>query len=108
MTPAERKRRSREHGGELRKYSAPWFARKLGGSPQFYRDLAYVRRYGVPEWGQLNDDGKGRLIIGASTQRQMVKHLSPQDQLDMIQLAKEDKKEALAVWRLVKAENGIK
>ena len=108
MTSAERKRRSRDHGGTLREASAPRLARMLGGAPQFYRDLADVRRYGVPEWGQLNDDGKGRLIIGASTQRQMVKHLSPQDQLDMIQLAKEDKKEALAVWRLLKAENGIK
>ena len=108
MTPAERKRRSRDHGGKLRKHSAPRLARMLGGSPQFYRDLDYVRHYGVPEWQQLTDDGKGRLIIGASTQRQMVKHLSPQDQLDMIQIAKEDKKGALLVWRLVKAEIGIK
>ena len=51
---------------------------------------------------------KGRLIIGASTQRQMVKHLSPADQLEMIQLAKADKKHALQVWRIVKAEIGIK
>ncbi len=78
------------------------------GSTLIDRDLAYVRDYGVPEWQQLTDDGKGRLIIGVSTQRQMVKHLSPQDQLDMIQLAKKDKKQALAVWRLVKAEIGIK
>ncbi len=108
MTPAERKRRSRAHGGELRKHSPPRLARTLGGSPQFYRDIAYVRDYGVPEWEQLMDNGKGRLIIGASTQRQMVKHLSPQDQLDMIQIAKEDKKGALLVWRLVKADIGIK
>ncbi len=108
MTRAERKRRSRAHGGKLRKYSAPRLARTLGGSPQFYRDIAYVRDYGVPEWEQLNNDGKGQLIIGASTQRQMVKHLSPQDQLDMIQIAKEHKKGALLVWRLLKAENGIK
>ncbi len=75
--------------------------------PQFYRDCAYVRQYRVPEWGQLNDNGKGRLIIGASTQRQMVKHLSPRDQLDMIALAKEDKKQALAIWRSFKPELGI-
>ncbi len=61
----------------------------------------------VPEWEQLNDDGKGRLVIGASTQRQMVKYLSPQDQLDMIEIAKEDKKKALAVWRSFKPELGI-
>ena len=52
-------------------------------------------------------DGKGRLVIGASTQRQMVKYLSPQDQLDMIEIAKEDKKKALAVWRSFKPELGI-
>ncbi len=55
----------------------------------------------------MNDNGKGRLVIGASTQRLMVKHLSPRDQLDMIQLVKEDKKRALAVWRSFKPELGI-
>ncbi len=108
MTPADRKRRSREHGGELRKYSAPRLAGMLGGSPQFYRDLAFVRQHGVPEWVQLTNDGKGRFVIGASTQRLMVKHLSPEDQLHMIKLAKEDKKGALQLWRLVKADIGIK
>ena len=79
----------------------------LGGAPQFYRDLAYVREYGVPEWEQLLDNSKGRLIIGVSTQRQMVKHLLPQDQRGMIQIAMQDKKEALAVWRLIKKKYGI-
>ena len=83
-------------------------ARMLGGSPQFFRDLAYVRDYGIPEWKQLLDNGKRRLIIGISTQRQMVKHLSPQDQRDMIQLAKEDKKQALEVWQIIKGDLGIK
>ncbi len=112
MTPAERQRRSRQakrEGVQLR--GGPSDPKRLtamlGGSPQFYRDCAYVRQYGVPEWGQLNDNGKGRLVIGASTQRQMVKHLSPRDQLDMIELAKEDKKKALAVWRSFKPELGI-
>ena len=107
MTPAERKRRSREHGGELRKYSAPRLAGMLGGSPQFYRDIAYVRDHGVPEWEQLNDASKARFNIGASTRRQMVKYLSPEDQLEMIKIAKEDNKKALAVWRLVKKDIGI-
>ncbi len=112
MTAAERKRRSREakrEGVQLR--GGPGDPKRLtamlGGSPQFYRDVAYVRQHGVPEWEQLNDDGKGRLVIGASTQRQMIKHLSPRDQLDMIQIAKEDKKRALAVWRSFKPELGI-
>ena len=112
MTAAERKRRSRQaklEGVQLR--GGPGdpnrLAKMLGGSPQFYRDCAYVREHGVPEWEQLNDDGKGRLVIGASTQRQMVKYLSPQDQLDMIEIAKEDKKKALAVWRSFKPELGI-
>ena len=108
MTPAERKRRSREYGGELRKRSAPRMARMMGGSPQFFRDLAYVRDYGIPEWKQLLDNGKGGLIIGISTQRQMVKHLSPQDQLEMIQTAKEDKKYALALWQIIKGDLRIK
>ena len=108
MTPAERKRRSREYGGKLRNQSAVQLARMLGGSQQFYRDLAYVREYGIPEWEQLLNDGEGRLIIGASTQRQMVKYLSPQDQLDIIQAAKDDKKYALALWRVVKGQLGIK
>ena len=80
----------------------------LGGSPQFYRDVAYVRRHGVPEWEQLLDNGKGPLVIGASTQRQMVKHLSPRDQIYMIKLVKEDKTRALAIWRSFKPELGIK
>ncbi len=112
MTAAERQRRSRQakrDGVQLR--GGPGdpkrLAAMLGGSPQFYRDLAYVREHGIPEWEQLNDDGKGRLIIGVSTQRQMVKHLSPRDQLDMIELAKQDKEKALAVWRLLKPELGI-
>ena len=53
------------------------------------------------------DDGKGGLVIGASTQRQMVKYLSKPDQLDMIKIAKQDKKEALAIWRFLKRERGI-
>ena len=112
MTAAERQRRSRQakrEGVQLR--GGPGDPKRLtamlGGSPQFYRDMAYVRQHGIPEWEQLNDNGKGRLIIGASTQRQMVKHLSPRDQLDMIELAKEDKKKALAVWRSFKPELGI-
>ena len=112
MTPAERQRRSRQaklEGVQLR--GGPGdpksLARLLGGSPQSYRDMAYVRQHGVPEWGQLLDNGKGRLVIGASTQRQMVKHLSPRDQRDMIEIAKEDKKKALAVWRSFKPELGI-
>ncbi len=107
MTAAERKRRSRSHGGDLRAASAPRLAAMLGGSPQFYRDMAYVRQHGVPEWDQLTSNGKGRLIIGASTQRQMVKHLSPRDQFDMIELVKEDKKKALMIWRSFKPELGI-
>ncbi len=71
----------------------------LGGSPQFYRDLAYVREHGVPEWEQLLDDGRGHLVIGASTQRQMVKLLSPHDQLVMIEIAKQDRKKALRIWK---------
>ena len=112
MTPAERQRRSRQakrEGVQLR--GGPGDPKRLtamlGGSPQFYRNVAYVRDYGIPEWEQLRDDGKGHLIIGISTQRQMVKHLSPQDQLDLIQLAKADKKQALAAWRVVKADRGI-
>ncbi len=112
MTAAERQRRSRQakrEGVQLR--GGPGDPKRLtamlGGSPQFYRDCAYVRQHGVPEWVQLNDNGKGRLVIGASTQRQMVKHLSPRDQFDMIELAKEDKKKALAVWRSFKPELGI-
>ncbi len=112
MTAAERQRRSRQakrEGVQLR--GGPGDPKRLtamlGGSPQFYRDLAYVREHGVPEWKQLLDNGKGRLVIGASTQRQMVKHLSPRDQSDMIQLAKQDKKRALAVWRSFKPELGI-
>ncbi len=112
MTAAERQRRSRQatrEGGQLR--GGPGdpksLAAMLGGSPQFYRDCAYVRQHGIPEWEQLNDNGKGRLVIGASTQRQMVKHLSPRDQIDMIALAKEDKKQALAVWLSFKPELGI-
>ncbi len=112
MTTAERQRRSRQakrEGVQLR--GGPGDPKRLtamlGGSPQFYRDCAYVRQHGVPEWEQLLDNGKGRLVIGASTQRRMVKHLSPRDQLDMIELAKEDKKKALAVWRSFKPELGI-
>ena len=112
MTPAERKRRSRQakrDGAQLR--GGPGdpksLSAMLGGSVQFYRDMAYVREHGVPEWKQLLDDGKGHLVIGASTQHQMVKHLSPQDQRDMIEIAKRDKKEALAVWRSFKPELGI-
>ncbi len=112
MTAAERQRRSRQaklEGVQLR--GGPGdpksLSAMLGGSPQFYRDLAYVREHGVSEWKQLNDNGKGRLVIGASTQRQMVKHLSPRDQLDMIELVKKDKKRALAVWRSFKPELGI-
>ncbi len=112
MTAAARQRRSRQAKREgVRLRGAPDDPKRLtamlGGSPQFYRDVAYVREYGVPEWGQLLDNGKGRLVIGASTQRRMVKHLSPRDQLDMIELAKEDKKKALAVWRSFKPELGI-
>ena len=112
MTAAERQRRSRQakrEGVQLR--GGPGDPKRLtamlGGSPQFYRDMAYVRQHGIPEWEQLNDNGKGRLVIGASTQRQMAKHLSPRDQLDMIGLVKEDKKKALAVWRSFKPELGI-
>ena len=112
MTAVERQRRSRQakrEGVQLR--GGPGDPKRLtamlGGSPQFYRDMAYVRRHGVPEWKQLIENGKGRLVIGASTQRQMVKHLSPRDQLDMIELVKEDKKQALAVWRSFKPELGI-
>ena len=113
MSAAERQRRSRQakrEGVQLRGGAGDpkSLARLLGGSPQFYRDVAYVRQHGVPEWEQLLNNGKGRLVIGASTQRQMVKHLSPQDQLDMIELAKEDKPHALAVWRLLKENLGIK
>ncbi len=112
MTAAERQRRSRQakrEGVQLRgdPGDPKSLAAMLGGSPQFYRDVAYVRQHGVPEWEQLLDNGKGRLVIGASTQRQMVKHLSPRDQLDMIELAKEDKKKALGVWRSFKPELGI-
>ncbi len=112
MTPAERQRRSRQakrEGVQLR--GGPGDPKRLtamlGGSPQFYRDCAYVREHGVPEWEQLNDNGKGRMIIGISTQRQMVKHLSPQDQRDIIEIARRDKEEALAVWRIVKKKIGI-
>ena len=96
MTAAERKRRSRQakrEGIQLRGGldDPKHLTAMLGGSPQFYRDVAYVAARGVPEWEQLRDNGKGKLIIGASTQRQMVKHLSPQDQLDMIQIAKRDR-----------------
>jgi len=113
MSAAERQRRSRQakrEGIQLRggQGDPKSLAKMLGGSPQFYRDVAYVRQHGVPEWNQLLDNGKGRLVIGASTQRQMVKHLSPRDQIDMIELAKEDKKQALTVWRLLKGNLGIK
>ncbi len=97
MTPAERQRRSRA-GGKLRG-KHPSKARRAGGSPHFYRNLAYVREHGVPEWDQLLDDGQGHLVIGASTQRQMVKLLSPHDQLDMIEIAKQDRKKALRIWK---------
>ncbi len=112
MTAAERQRRSRQakrEGVQLRggQGDPKSLAMMLGESPQFYRDVAYVRQYGVPEWEQLLDNGKGRLVIGASTQRQMVKHLSPRDQLDMIETAKQDKAKALAVWRHVKKSKGI-
>jgi len=107
MTPAERKRRSREHGGRLRMMAAPNHAKKYGGSAQWYRDIDFVRRHGILEWDQLKNDGKGRQIIGVSTQRQMVKRLSPRGQLEMIQLAISDKKEALMVWRLFKQSKGI-
>ncbi len=112
MTAAERQRRSRQakrEGVKLRGGlgDPKALAAMLGGSPQSYRDMAYVREYGVPEWKQLMDNGKGRLIIGASTQRQMVKYLLPQDQRDMIELAKQDKKNALAIWRLLKGDLGI-
>ena len=112
MTAAERKRRSRQakrEGVQLRggQGDPKSLAAMLGGSPQFYRDCAYVRKYGVPEWDQLLDNGKGRLVIGASTQRQMVKHLSPRDQRDMIELVKKNKKQALAIWRSFKPELGI-
>ncbi len=112
MTAAERQRRSRQaklEGVQLR--GGPGDPKRLtamlGGSPQFYRDVAYVRQHGVPEWNQLMDNGKGRLVIGASTQRQMVKHLSPRDQRDMIEIAKKNKKQALAIWRFFKPELGI-
>ena len=113
MTAAERQRRSRQakrEGVKLRGGlgDPKALAAMLGGSPQTYRDMAYVRRHGVPEWKQLMDNGKGRLVIGASTQRQMVKHLSPQDQRDMIEIARQDKAEALAVWQLLKGDLGIK
>ncbi len=107
MTPAERQRRSRQakrEGVQLRGGlgDPKSLARMLGGSPQFYRDMSYVQQHGVPEWKQLLENGKGRMIIGAAAQRQMVKYLSPKDQRDMIEIAKEDKKHALAVWRLLK------
>jgi hypothetical protein len=38
----------------------------------------------------------------------MVKHLSAEDQRELIQEAKKDKKYALAIWRLIKGELGIK
>ncbi len=112
MTAAERQRRSRQakrEGVQLRgdPGDPKSLAAMLGGSPQFYRDMAYVRQHGVPEWDKLLDNGKGRLVIGASTQRQMVNHLSPRDQLEMIELVKEDKKKGLAVWRSFKQELGI-
>ena len=97
MTTAERKRRSRAYGGKLREHSAPRLAAQLGGSPQFFRDLAYVQQHGVPEWHELRL--KGIMLFGASTQRQMVKHLSPQAQRDLIEIAKQDKEEALAIWK---------
>ena len=110
---AERKRRSRQakrEGVQLRggRDDPKRLAAMLGGSPQFYRDCAYVRNYGVPEWNQLNDSDTGRLVIGISTQRQMVKHLSAEDQRELIQEAKKDKKYALAIWRLIKGELGVK
>ena len=82
-------------------------AAALGGSPQFYRDVAYVQQHGVPEWKQLWDNGKGRLVIGISTQRQMVKHLWPDSQREIIEIARQDKKMALAIWRTFKADTGI-
>ncbi len=112
MTAVERQRRSRQakrEGVQLR--GGPGDPKRLtamlGGSPQFYRDMAYVRQHGIPEWEQLRDNGKGNMIIGASTQRQMVEHLSPEAQIEMIEIAKEDKKQALAVWRSFKPELGI-
>ena len=112
MTAAERQRRSRQAKREsFQLRGGPGDPKKLaamlGGSPQFYRDCSYVRQHGVPEWEQLNDNGKGRMVIGISTQRQMVRHLSPQAQRDLIQEAKKDKKLALAIWRLLKADSGI-
>ena len=108
MTAAERKRRSRAYDTKLREtMSAVKLAAMLGASPQFFRDLAYVREHGVPEWNQLLDNGKGRLVLGASTQRQMVKYLSPDDQREIIAETKKDKKTALAIWRLIKGDIGI-
>ena len=109
MTAAERKRRSRQakrDGNQLRggRGDPKRLAAALGGSPQFYRDLSYVHQHGVPEWRQLLDDGKGHFVIGISTQRQMVKHLWPDDQRKIIEIAKKDKKDALDLWRLVKME----
>ncbi len=112
MTAAERKRRSRQakrEGVQLRggRDDPKRLAAMLGGSPQFYRDCAYVRNYGVPEWNQLNDSDTGRLVIGISTQRQMVKHLWPDSQREIIEIARQDKKMALAIWRTFKADTGI-
>ena len=54
------------------------------------------------------ENSKGQLVLGASTQRQMVKYLSPEDQREIIADAKKDKKKALAIWRLIKGDLGIK
>ena len=109
MTAAERKRRSRAYDTKLREtMSAVKLAAMLGGSPQFFRDMEYIQHHGVPEWDQMLENSKGQLVLGASTQRQMVKYLSPDDQREIIAEAKKDKKKALAIWRLIKGDLGIK
>ena len=107
MTPAERKRRSRAYGATLRTQNAEAYARGTGMSPQLVRDMFYVRERGIPEWKELFDD-KGKNILGFSTQRQMINHLTPEAQLELIQYAKRDKKAALFAWRLMKKRIGIK
>ena len=107
MTPAERKRRSRAYGATLRTQSAVALSRGTGMSPQLYRDMLYVWEHGIPEWKGLFDD-KGKNILGFSTQRQMIKHLSPEGQLEIIRFAKRDKNAALFAWQLMKKRIGIK
>jgi hypothetical protein len=54
------------------------------------------------------DNGKGRSMLGISTQREIVKYCDEENQREIIRIVKEHGRErALREWRLVKREHGI-